>query len=141
VFGGLKKHAPAANPTVFGREIEFEGDLLCSRPLHIRGRFSGSISSTQDIVLEKSSELRLERVEARRLVAKGRLDATSIEVEELEIHASARVSGSIQARSICVRAGACIKGRLDMESARRASGSVKDAPEGEYVPAALRVAP
>ncbi len=124
VFGGNRKRgAIASNPTVFGREIVFEGDLVCSKPLQIKGRFTGSISSTADVTLEKTSDLKLESIRAQKLVAKGRLDAASIEAAELEVHGTARVTASIFVRSFRARAGAGIVGSLDMESARKAPSS------------------
>ena len=123
VFGKKKKKIPATSPTVFGREIVFEGDLVCSSSLNIRGRFSGSISSTKDIVTEKASELSLTSLTARGLVIKGMFAAESVDAESVELQASARVQADMKARSFCAAGGARLSGRLDMESSRRGPGS------------------
>lgn len=105
-------------PTVFGREIRFEGDLVCSRALAIRGSFSGSIDSTGDLLTEKGSALSLDLLRIRSLVVKGELDAKTIRAQRVELHTTARLSGEVFTASFKVAGGARISARLDMESSR-----------------------
>ncbi|MDP2790529.1 MAG: polymer-forming cytoskeletal protein, partial [Rectinemataceae bacterium] len=87
MFGSRKPGFSHGNPTVFGREIIFDGNLSCRGLLEIRGKFSGSIDSLGDVVAARGSVLNLGNLTARVLALHGELKAENIRAASVRLHA------------------------------------------------------
>ena len=96
-----------------GSNTTIKGNLECSKNFLVEGAVEGSLNSDGIIVLGKDAVVRGE-VRAREVAVSGIVVGTIICYDRLEVFASAKIIGTIQAPVLKMEPGAQINGRIVM---------------------------
>ena len=96
-----------------GSKTTIKGNLECSKNFLVEGAVEGSLNSDGIIVLGKDAVVRGE-VRAREVAVSGIVVGTIICSDRLEVFASAKIIGTIQAPVLKMEPGAQINGRIVM---------------------------
>lgn len=102
--------------TILGKGSSFEGKLTFEGTVRIDGEFSGQIDTKGTLVIGQTALVTAE-INAANIVIQGRLKGEITATSSLEIHASARVEGSLTAPSLMIEKGAVFDGSCSMGSA------------------------
>jgi cytoskeletal protein CcmA (bactofilin family) len=87
---------------------EFEGLLVLPRPARIEGGVRGTIDGTS-VWIGRAGRIE-GRVEAERLFVRGALSGSASARERIELRATARVEGSLEAASLVLEEGCVLEG-------------------------------
>ena len=96
-----------------GSKTTIKGNLECSKNFLVEGAVEGSLNSDGTIVVGNVSVVRGE-VRAREVAVSGIVVGTIICSDRLEVFASAKIIGTIQAPVLKMEPGAQINGRIVM---------------------------
>lgn len=102
--------------TLLGKESMFEGKLQFDGVVRIDGSYRGEIRSEGTLVLGPSAEVEAE-IEVRSCVIEGNFSGNLKATESVEIHAPAKVKGTVTTPEIQVERGVLLDGKCTMESA------------------------
>ena len=108
--------------TVLGRGSSFEGKLTFEGTVRIDGRFAGEIVTEGTLILGESALVEAQ-VRAATVIVHGRFKGDLVATEALEIHAPAKVYGSVQSPSFSVEKGAVFHGTCRMDADADAVGA------------------
>lgn len=97
--------------TVIAPSVRVEGDFVSEGNVRIEGEVKGSISTERDLIVGENSKITA-GVQARNAVIAGELRGNLRVFDRLELAATARVHGDIQAKVLSVAPGAMMKGQL-----------------------------
>lgn len=104
-----------SSPTLIGVGTVVVGNLECEGDLVVGGSVQGDSTVRGSFTLFESARW-LGRVEAKFAVIAGELQGELHVIEKLEIRKSARIRGTVSARSVAVAQGAVIEGDLSVTS-------------------------
>lgn len=105
----------SGSPTFIGRGSIFTGDLQCEGDVVVEGNATGDCIARGAFTL--AAEARWEgRLQAKNAMIAGEVQGSLMIAEKIEIRKSARIRGSVTARSIAVAQGALIEGDLAVTS-------------------------
>jgi cytoskeletal protein CcmA (bactofilin family) len=102
--------------TLLGKGSVFEGKLQFDGVVRIDGSYKGEIRSEGTLVLGPSAEVEAE-VEVRVCVIEGNFSGNLRAAESVEIHAPAKVKGTVTTPEIQVERGVLLDGKCTMEEA------------------------
>ena len=105
----------SSTPTFIGVGTELIGNLRCQGDLVIGGAGNGDCAVAGGLTLSEGGAWE-GRIQAANAVIAGNVVGEISITEKLEIRKSARVRGSISARSIAVAQGAVIEGDMSVTS-------------------------
>ncbi len=119
MFGGKKgaevgSSTPVQVETFIGPNAVIKGTLSSSAPIRIDGEFEGDISCTAEIVIGQTGRVKAQ-ISARAAVVAGAVTGNMNVSEKLEVLASAKVVGDLQAGSLVIAEGAVFKGNCGMK--------------------------
>jgi cytoskeletal protein CcmA (bactofilin family) len=106
---------PLTSPTLLGAGSRFQGDLECGGDLVVGGFIQGNGEVRGALTLSEGGRWEGEVHVANAVIA-GELDGAVVAAEKLEIRKTARVRGSVTARTIAVAQGALIDGDMAVTS-------------------------
>jgi len=95
--------------TVLADDISFEGDVSFSKPLMIKGLFSGSINATGDLFIDKDAVVNAE-IKASSVVVRGKVKGNITADSKVELQGTAEVIGDITAPRIVMEPGCLFDG-------------------------------
>ena len=95
--------------TVLAEDISFEGDVSFSKPLMIKGIFSGSINATGDLYIDKDAVVNAE-IKALSVVVRGKVKGNITADSKVELQGTAEVVGDITAPRIVMEPGCLFDG-------------------------------
>ncbi|MDO8499763.1 MAG: polymer-forming cytoskeletal protein [bacterium] len=126
--------------TVVGPSVNVEGDFASEGNIIVKGTVSGSVHTSRHLLVEPGAKI-MANVRAGSAHIAGDVKGNIKIKESLELSATARVIGDIEAKILAVEPGALIYGKISMpglessegRSARTAKGSrrVEDTATGE----------
>lgn len=104
-------------------DASMQGSLAFKDPvnLQINGRFEGTLSTRGHLIIGQRAHVQA-NVEGEAIVIAGELHGDVKASERLELRATARVIGNLQAPALLVQEGAIIQGQCDMLTGRKGSG-------------------
>jgi cytoskeletal protein CcmA (bactofilin family) len=102
--------------TVLAEDISFEGDISFSKPLMIKGIFSGSIDATGDLFIDKDAVVDAE-IKAYSVVVRGKVKGNITAGSKVELQGTAEVVGDITAPRIVMEPGCLFDGISKMRPA------------------------
>ena len=111
-----------------GSKTTIKGNLECSKNFLVEGAVEGSLNSDGTIVLGKDAVVRGE-VRAREVAVSGIVVGTIICSDRLEVFASAKIIGTIQAPVLKMEPGAQINGRIVMSRSSEEVARISQSPE------------
>lgn len=98
---------------LLGRGSEFEGKLHFEGTVRIDGRFKGEITSDDILIIGEGAEVTAE-IKVGRVVVYGGLDGNIVASTSVNLHAPAKVIGSITTRSLTIDEGVVFDGTCRM---------------------------
>jgi cytoskeletal protein CcmA (bactofilin family) len=105
----------SVSPTFIGVGSKFTGNLECEGDLVLGGHVDGEGLVKGTLTLSEGSRWD-GKIDAVNAIVAGEVIGTLIVAEKLEIRKTARIRGSVQARSIAVAQGAVIDGEMSVTS-------------------------
>ena len=125
--------------TVLAEDIDFAGELSFSKPLMIKGRFTGQVQATGDLYVGDHAAIDA-TIQANVVSLKGSLKGNIIATSRVELFSTATVEGDIAAPDIVMESGCNFNGMCRMQvraaQSERKTGSkraknVKDSADDE----------
>lgn len=120
----------ASNETIIAQGVKVEGDFHSSGNVVIDGEVTGSVQTTQALVIGESARIHA-NVEARTAVVAGEVKGNIVAHERLELLATSIVQGDIATSDLSVASGAHINGEVTMGKTPRSSRETEEVEE-EY---------
>lgn len=105
----------SGSPTLVGVGSSFIGNLECGGDLVVGGRMRGEGLVRGSLTLSEGSRWEGD-IQAVNAVIAGEIDGSVAVSEKLEIRKTARIRGSVRARTIAVAQGAIIDGEMAVTS-------------------------
>jgi cytoskeletal protein CcmA (bactofilin family) len=105
----------SSSPTFVGAGSRLTGNLECGGDLVVAGFVNGEAAVRGSFTLSEGGRWE-GKVQAHNAVVAGDIEGVVAIGEKLEIRASARIRGSVSARSIAVARGAVIEGDMAVTS-------------------------
>lgn len=96
-----------------GKDTEFEGKLTFHGSIRIDGHFKGEIFSDGDLIIGQEGIVEAE-INVSSIVIIGEVHGDVIARQRIEIRASGKVFGNIQAPSVGIEEGAVFRGKVQM---------------------------
>lgn len=101
--------------TVLSSDIEFTGTLVFNKPFMIKGRVTGNIFATGDLLVAQGAVVKAE-VRAPTVVVCGSLTGNVSATKRVEVKASGKLDGDIIAPEILMETGCSFNGKCTMAS-------------------------
>lgn len=113
----------AAEDTIIGRAIKIEGDLSSNGNIVIEGEVKGSVKTGKFLKIGDVAKVTA-NVEAEAALISGTVDGNISVKGKLDLTATAKVAGDIQASKLSIADGAVFNGSCTMD--KRTSEVVQD---------------
>jgi cytoskeletal protein CcmA (bactofilin family) len=109
---------------LLGRGSEFDGKLTFEGTVRIDGRFTGSIVTTDTLVVGEGAQVNAE-ISCGTIIVHGTVTGNVKASASVELHPPARVNGNVETPALVVLKGVTFNGQCKMEPpARQATGPV-----------------
>lgn len=110
--------------TVVGPSVNVEGDFASEGNIVVKGSVSGSVTTSRFLLVEAGAKI-VANVRAGSAKISGEVKGNLKVKESLELTATARIMGDIEAKILVIEAGALLYGKISMpglEGAETKSG-------------------
>lgn len=97
---------------LIGKGITVRGEITGTGDLHVAGRMEGKVNLSGTLVVEDGAEVEAD-VAATAIVVGGQVRGNLMASARIELLASGRIQGSCRARSLVVREGALLNGKVN----------------------------
>ena len=97
---------------LIGKGIMVRGEISGTGDLHVAGRMEGKVNLTGTLVVEEGAELEAD-VRATTIVVGGEVRGNLMAAARIEMLPSGRLHGNCRARSLVVREGALLNGKVN----------------------------
>lgn len=113
--------------TIIGPSVHVEGAFVGTGDVVVEGSVTGTLKTSANVRVGQQAKIKAD-VEAKNLFVAGEIRGSSIIVKEhLELTKTAKIVGTIKAKSIAMETGAVISGKIQMPgSETTAEPSVSD---------------
>lgn len=109
---------------LLGRGSEFDGKLTFEGTVRIDGRFTGTIVTSDTLVIGEGAQVSAE-ITCGTLIVHGSVTGNVKASASVELHPPARMTGNVETVALTVAKGVTFNGQCKMEpSARAATGPV-----------------
>ena len=99
--------------TVISEDVFFDGQVSFEKPLLIKGRLKGAISSSGDIHINRGAVVEA-KIEAGRVWLKGSVKGDIKTSGRLELFAGSSMDGDVSTPDLVIQSGCQFRGRCDM---------------------------
>ncbi len=106
--------------TLIGKGSEFDGKLTFEGQVHIEGKFNGQINTKDTLVIGQAARVTAE-ISAGTVIINGTVEGNIKAAALIEIHATGRVKGNLEAPALSIEKGAMFDGSAKMESGGRSA--------------------
>lgn len=96
--------------TVLGTDITFNGKIRFAKPFMIKGRVSGSIDATNDLVVDTDAEVKAD-INAERILIRGHVEGDVTGKKLVFVTASGTVIGDIESPQVVLEPGSVFSGK------------------------------
>jgi len=129
-----KNDLPQTDDKVINIEAGIQGNLKFTGPVNLRlnGDFEGDLEAKGILTIGEKADVKAKTIKGDSITIAGRVKGDIICSKRLELSASARVIGSIEAPVLVIQEGAMLKGdcQMPVEETERKEGSSKKKEEG-----------
>ncbi len=99
--------------TVMASDITFTGKIKFAKPLMIKGKVSGSINATSDLVIDTNAVVDAD-INADRVVVKGKVTGNVYGKRLVHVSSSGSVKGDITTGQVVLESGCVFDGKCNM---------------------------
>ena len=125
----FKKNDKPKTDELINIEAGMEGSLKFNSPINLKisGKFEGELETKGVLIIGEKADVKAKTIKGDSITIAGRVKGDIICSKRLELSASARVIGSIEAPVLVIQEGAMLKGNCQMpvEEERKESTSRK----------------
>ena len=112
---------------LLGRGSEFDGKLTFEGTVRIDGKFSGSIVTTDTLVIGEGARVNAE-VTCGTIIVHGEVHGNIRATTAVELHQPARVHGNVETPALMIAKGVQFNGQCKMEGAATPARAAATAP-------------
>jgi cytoskeletal protein CcmA (bactofilin family) len=105
---------------LLGRGSEFDGKLTFEGTVRIDGRFTGTIVTSDTLVIGEGAQVSAE-ITCGTLIVHGSVTGNVKATVSVELHPPARMTGNVETVALMVAKGVSFNGRCKMDPAARAA--------------------
>ncbi|MFY0527244.1 bactofilin family protein [Archangium gephyra] len=113
---------PGEVHTLLGKGSEFEGKLTFEGQVRIDGKFSGQIVTKDVLVIGDGARVQAE-ISAGTVIINGTVEGNVRAAQLIELHAPARVKGSLESPALTMDRGVVFEGTTKMENLNKGGGT------------------
>jgi cytoskeletal protein CcmA (bactofilin family) len=113
---------PGEVHTLLGKGSEFEGKLTFEGQVRIDGKFNGQIVTKDVLVIGDGARVTAE-INAGTVIINGTVEGNVRAAQLIELHAPARVKGSLESPALTMDRGVIFEGTTKMENLGKGGGS------------------
>jgi len=113
---------PGEVHTLLGKGSEFEGKLTFEGQVRIDGKFNGQIVTKDVLVIGDGARVSAE-ITAGTVIINGTVEGNVRAAQLIELHAPARVKGSLESPALTMDRGVIFEGTTKMENLNKGGGS------------------
>ena len=113
---------PGEVHTLLGKGSEFEGKLTFEGQVRIDGKFNGQIVTKDVLVIGDGARVSAE-ITAGTVIINGTVEGNVRAAQLIELHAPARVKGSLESPALTMDRGVVFEGTTKMENIGKGGGS------------------
>lgn len=125
----LKRDDPTTSPVVtsgdlnalLGRGSEFEGKLTFEGTVRIDGKFTGTIVTSDVLVVGEGAKISAE-INCGTIIVHGEVQGNIRAKNSVELHHPAKMRGNVETPSFMVEKGVVFEGQCKMENLSQGSG-------------------
>jgi cytoskeletal protein CcmA (bactofilin family) len=109
---------------LLGRGSEFEGKLTFEGTVRIDGKFTGTIVTSDVLVVGEGAKVNAE-INCGSVIVHGEINGNVKAKSSVELHHPAKMRGNLETPSLMIDKGVIFEGQCKMEGAEKSSGSAK----------------
>ncbi len=113
---------PGEVHTLLGKGSEFEGKLTFEGQVRIDGKFNGQIVTKDVLVIGDGARVQAE-INAGTVIINGTVEGNVRAAQLIELHAPARVKGSLESPALTMDRGVVFEGTTKMENLGKGGGN------------------
>jgi len=125
----FKKNDKPTTDEVINIEAGMEGSLKFNSPINLRisGKFEGELETKGVLIIGEKADVKAKTIKGDNITIEGKVKGDIISSKRLELSATARVIGNVEAPILVVQEGAMLKGDCSMpvEDAERKESTSK----------------
>ena len=125
----FKKNDKPTTDEVINIEAGMEGSLKFNSPINLRisGKFEGELETKGVLIIVEKADVKAKTIKGDNITIEGKVKGDIISSKRLELSATARVIGNVEAPILVIQEGAMLKGDCSMpvEEERKESPSKK----------------
>ena len=110
--------------TVLERDITFTGNIRFSKPFMIKGKMSGLIEATSDLLIDTDAEVDAD-ITAARVLVRGKVKGNIKGYKMVYVTSTGSVNGEIASARPVLELGSTVNGKIAMLQGSKASGAEK----------------
>lgn len=99
--------------TVLAPDIEFTGTIEFTEPFMIKGKVSGQIMATSDLLIDEGALVKAD-IQANRVVIKGSVEGNVRATQIVHVFSSGRLNGDVSAPEVVLDSGCFFSGICTM---------------------------
>lgn len=126
--------------TVLAEDIDFEGQLTFKKPLMIKGKFKGEITSNSSLYVGEKAYVEA-KVESGLVSSKGRIKGDIAGHSRVEFFSSANIEGDVTTPDFVVESGCKFNGNCNMGGGAKSTAATPPAAHANGAPARPESAP
>lgn len=107
--------------TVLASDITFSGKIRFAKPFMIKGRVSGSVEATNDLVIDTEAEVKAD-INAERVLVRGHVEGDVAGRKLVFVTASGTVIGDIESPQVVLEPGSVFTGKCTTTQPSAISG-------------------
>ncbi len=100
--------------TVLAPDIEFSGSIEFAEPFMIKGRVSGTIDATSDLLIDTNAVVKA-NIKARNVVIKGSVEGDVTATQMVHVFSTGRLNGDVTAPEVVLESGCFFTGICTMD--------------------------
>lgn len=117
-------------PSLIAADVEITGTIKSSSGVRIEGKLDGELVCSADAVIGKSAVIK-GNLSVNSVVIEGLIQGNIVAKDKIEMKATAKVHGDIQAKRLSVEDGVIFIGRSEVNPAGSVAASAPAAPKAE----------
>ncbi|MFZ4617873.1 MAG: bactofilin family protein, partial [Rectinemataceae bacterium] len=98
---------------VIASDVEFEGTITMKKPLMIKGRIKGSLSSESELYIDEGARIEAD-IQALVVSVKGGVQGNIVARERIDLFSTSVVAGDIAAPKVTMETGCRLNGTCRM---------------------------